>query len=25
VMMFLASDYSGYMTGEVVSCSSQHA
>jgi 3-oxoacyl-[acyl-carrier protein] reductase len=23
VMMFLASDYSGYMTGEVVSCSSQ--
>ena len=24
VMMFLASDYSGYMTGEVVSCSSQH-
>ena len=25
VMMFLASDYSGYMTGEIVSCSSQHA
>jgi 3-oxoacyl-[acyl-carrier protein] reductase len=25
VMMFLASDYSGYMTGEVVSCSSQRA
>jgi 3-oxoacyl-[acyl-carrier protein] reductase len=25
VMMFLASDYSGYMTGEVVSCSSQQA
>ena len=24
VMMFLASDYAGYMTGEVVSCSSQH-
>jgi 3-oxoacyl-[acyl-carrier protein] reductase len=23
VMMFLASDYSGYMTGEIVSCSSQ--
>ena len=25
VMMFLASDYSGYMTGEIVSCSSQRA
>jgi 3-oxoacyl-[acyl-carrier protein] reductase len=25
VMMFLASDYAGYMTGEVVSCSSQRA
>ena len=25
VMMFLASDYSSYMTGEVVSVSSQHA
>ncbi len=25
VMMFLASDYSGYMTGEVLSCSSQRA
>jgi 3-oxoacyl-[acyl-carrier protein] reductase len=25
VMMFLASDYSGYMTGEVVSCSSQRS
>jgi len=25
VMMFLASDYSSYMTGEVVSCSSQRA
>ena len=25
VMMFLASDYSGFMTGEVVSCSSQRA
>ncbi|MDA8752868.1 SDR family oxidoreductase [Halieaceae bacterium] len=25
VMMFLASDYAGYMTGEVVSVSSQHA
>jgi len=25
VMMFLASEYSGYMTGEVVSCSSQRA
>jgi 3-oxoacyl-[acyl-carrier protein] reductase len=25
VMMFLASDYSSYMTGEIVSCSSQHA
>tara|TARA_R110001592_G_scaffold215025_2_gene468275 strand:+ start:45068 stop:45859 length:792 start_codon:yes stop_codon:yes gene_type:complete len=25
VMMFLASDYSGYMTGEIVPCSSQHA
>jgi 3-oxoacyl-[acyl-carrier protein] reductase len=25
VMVFLASDYSSYMTGEVVSVSSQHA
>ena len=25
VMMFLASDYSSYMTGEILSCSSQHA
>jgi len=25
IMMFLASDYSSYMTGEIVSCSSQHA
>jgi 3-oxoacyl-[acyl-carrier protein] reductase len=25
VMMFLASDYSGYMTGEIVPCSSQRA
>jgi 3-oxoacyl-[acyl-carrier protein] reductase len=25
VMMFLASDYASYMTGEVVSVSSQHA
>ena len=25
VMMFLASDYASYMTGEVLSCSSQHA
>ena len=25
VMMFLASDYSGYMTGEVVSCASQRS
>ena len=25
VMMFLASDYSSYMTGEIVSCSSQRA
>jgi len=25
VMIFLASDYSSYMTGEVLSCSSQHA
>ena len=25
VMMFLASDYSGYMTGEIFSCSSQRA
>ena len=25
VMMFLASDYSSYMTGEVLSCSSQHS
>lgn len=25
VMMFLASEYSGYMTGEIVSCSSQRA
>ncbi|MBE9540631.1 MAG: SDR family oxidoreductase, partial [Proteobacteria bacterium] len=25
VMMFLASDYSGYMTGEIVSCSSQRS
>ena len=25
VMMFLASDYSSYMTGEVVSCSSQRS
>lgn len=25
VMMFLASDYSSYLTGEVISCSSQHA
>lgn len=25
VMMFLASDYSSYMTGEIVSVSSQHA
>ncbi len=25
VMMFLASDYSGYMTGEIVSCSAQRA
>ena len=25
VMMFLASDYSGYMTGEVLSVSSQRA
>jgi 3-oxoacyl-[acyl-carrier protein] reductase len=25
VMVFLSSDYSSYMTGEVVSVSSQHA
>ncbi|MCK5790583.1 MAG: SDR family oxidoreductase [Ketobacter sp.] len=25
IMMFLASDYSSYMTGEILSCSSQHA
>ena len=25
IMMFLASDYSSYMTGEIISCSSQHA
>lgn len=25
VMMFLASDYSSYLTGETISCSSQHA
>lgn len=25
VMMFLASDYSSYLTGEIISCSSQHA
>jgi 3-oxoacyl-[acyl-carrier protein] reductase len=25
VMMFLASDYSSYMTGEIVSCSSQRS
>ena len=25
IMMFLASDYSSYMTGEIVSCSSQRA
>jgi len=25
LMMFLASDYSSYMTGEIVSVSSQHA
>jgi 3-oxoacyl-[acyl-carrier protein] reductase len=25
VMVFLASDYSSYLTGEVVSVSSQHA
>ena len=25
VMMFLASDYSSYLTGEIISCSSQRA
>ena len=25
IMIFLASDYSSYMTGEVISASSQHA